>query len=155
MDSLSFPRSGVTAIKLRKKLPLLLERAGVRRVKIRKKALFDPLILTFSRREKGLYILNLMAVTLRRGNAVRDTPASRTAGAVLRHSHAGAWERCRFIHFGLYKCPNKGRKSPAYVELAGLFCALSQARALIVIHKSLKAGPLATPFLDAFNNGSR
>ncbi len=55
-----------TAIKLRKKLPLLLERVGVRRIKIRKKALFDPLILAFSRREKGLYILNLMVVTLRR-----------------------------------------------------------------------------------------
>jgi len=51
----------ITAIKLRKKLPLLLERVGVRRIKIRKKALFDPLILTFSRREKGLSILNLMA----------------------------------------------------------------------------------------------
>jgi hypothetical protein len=51
----------LTAIKLRKKLPLgncscialltyipvgiLLERVGVRRIKIRKKALFDPLIL--------------------------------------------------------------------------------------------------------------
>ncbi|MCX7095335.1 MAG: hypothetical protein NTY50_18065, partial [Methylobacter sp.] len=32
------------------------------------KALFDPLILTFSRREKGLSILNLMAVTPERGN---------------------------------------------------------------------------------------
>jgi hypothetical protein len=41
-----FPRRSVTAIKLRKKLPLLLERVGVRRIKIRKKALFDPLILT-------------------------------------------------------------------------------------------------------------
>jgi hypothetical protein len=30
--------------------------------KIRQKALFDPLILTFSLREKGLPILNLMAV---------------------------------------------------------------------------------------------
>ncbi|MFI3121729.1 MAG: hypothetical protein QX203_17310 [Methylococcaceae bacterium] len=49
-------------MKLRKKLPLLLERVGVRRIKIRKKALFDPLILTFSRREKGLSSLNLMAV---------------------------------------------------------------------------------------------
>jgi len=66
----SFPRFGVTAIKLRKKLPLLLERVRVRRIKIRKKALFDPLILTFSRREKELSILNLMAVRLRRGNAV-------------------------------------------------------------------------------------
>jgi hypothetical protein len=52
----------LTAIKLRKKLPLLLERVGVRRIKIRQKALFDPLILTFSLREKGLSILNLMAV---------------------------------------------------------------------------------------------
>jgi hypothetical protein len=34
----------------------------VRRIKIRQKALFDPLILTFSLREKGLSILNLMAV---------------------------------------------------------------------------------------------
>jgi hypothetical protein len=49
----------VTAIKLRKKLPLLLERVGVRRIKIRQKTLFDPLILTFSLREKGLSILNL------------------------------------------------------------------------------------------------
>jgi hypothetical protein len=49
------------------KLPLLLERVGVRRIKIRKKALFDPLILTFSRREKRLSILNLMAVTQRVG----------------------------------------------------------------------------------------
>ena len=57
----------VTAIKLRKKLPLLLERVGVRRIKIRKKALFDPLILAFSRREKGLCILNLMAVVPERG----------------------------------------------------------------------------------------
>ncbi|MFZ2405120.1 MAG: hypothetical protein WAW41_08290, partial [Methylobacter sp.] len=70
------PTFPVTAIKLRKKLPLLLdaymdvgsraptvgalgdagaiaERVGVRRIKIRKKALFDPLILTFSLREKG------------------------------------------------------------------------------------------------------
>jgi len=55
-------RRSVTAIKLRKKLPLgncscialltyihvgiLLERVGVRRIKIRKKALFNPLILT-------------------------------------------------------------------------------------------------------------
>ena len=39
-----------------------------RRIKIRKKALFDPLILTFSRREKGLSSLNLMAVTPERGN---------------------------------------------------------------------------------------
>ena len=70
MDSLSFPRRSVIAIKLRKKLPLLLERVGVRRIKIRKKALFDPLILTFSRREKGLSILNLMAVTPERGNDV-------------------------------------------------------------------------------------
>jgi hypothetical protein len=38
----------VTAIKLRKKPPLLLERVGVRRIKTRQKALFDPLILTFS-----------------------------------------------------------------------------------------------------------
>ena len=38
--------------------------------------------------------------TLRRGNAVRDAPASRTAGAAFRHSHAGAWERCRFTCFG-------------------------------------------------------
>jgi len=58
----SFPRRSVTAIKLRKKLPLLLERVGVRRIKIRKIALFNPLILTFSRREKELSILNLMAV---------------------------------------------------------------------------------------------
>jgi hypothetical protein len=63
-----FPVSGFTAIKLRKKLSLLLERVGVRRIKIRKKALFDPLILTFSRREKGLSSLNLMAVSLRIGN---------------------------------------------------------------------------------------
>ena len=58
----AFPRRSVTAIKLRKKLPLLLERVGVRRIKIRKIALFNPLILTFSRREKELSILNLMAV---------------------------------------------------------------------------------------------
>jgi hypothetical protein len=61
------PTQRVTAIKLRKKLPLLLERVGVRRIKIRQKALFDPLILAFSRREKGLSILNLMAVTQRVG----------------------------------------------------------------------------------------
>jgi len=36
-----------------KNLPLLLERAGVRRIKIRKMLYFDPLILTFSRWEKG------------------------------------------------------------------------------------------------------
>jgi hypothetical protein len=36
------------------KLPLLLERAGVRRIKIRQIFYFDPLILTFSREEKGL-----------------------------------------------------------------------------------------------------
>jgi hypothetical protein len=41
-------------IKLRKNLPLLLERVGVRRVKIRKNTLFAPLILTFSGREKRL-----------------------------------------------------------------------------------------------------
>ncbi|MCX7093624.1 MAG: hypothetical protein NTY50_09275, partial [Methylobacter sp.] len=49
---------------------ILLERVGVRRIKIRKKALFDPLILTFSRWEKGLSSLNLMAVTPERGNDV-------------------------------------------------------------------------------------
>ncbi len=75
----------VTAIKLRKKLPLLLERGGVttarmqeveqrrerlpRRIKIRKKVLFDPLILTFSRREKELSILNLMAAARRVGTS--------------------------------------------------------------------------------------
>jgi hypothetical protein len=42
--------------------PLLMERVGERRIKIRQKALFDPLILTFSLREKGLSLLNLMAV---------------------------------------------------------------------------------------------
>jgi hypothetical protein len=31
-----------SAIKLREKLPLLLERVGVRRIKIRQKALLDP-----------------------------------------------------------------------------------------------------------------
>jgi hypothetical protein len=35
---LSFSRSGVTAIKLRKKLPLLLERVGVRRIKNKAKS---------------------------------------------------------------------------------------------------------------------
>jgi hypothetical protein len=44
----------------------------VRRIKIRKKALFDPLILTFSRREKGLSSLNLMAVTPERGNDINS-----------------------------------------------------------------------------------
>jgi hypothetical protein len=51
-----------------------MERVGVRRIKIRKKALFDPLILTFSRREKGLSILNLMAVTPERGNDSGRSP---------------------------------------------------------------------------------
>jgi hypothetical protein len=41
----------VTAIKLRKKLPLLLERVGVRRIKNKAKSLCDSLILTFSLRE--------------------------------------------------------------------------------------------------------
>ncbi|MCX7092933.1 MAG: hypothetical protein NTY50_05725, partial [Methylobacter sp.] len=59
-------------IKLRKKLPLLLERVGVRRIKIRKKALFDPLILTFSRREKELSSLNLIAVKQKLGNERTD-----------------------------------------------------------------------------------
>jgi hypothetical protein len=51
-----------TAIKLRNKHPLLLDRVRVRRI-IRQKALFDPLILTFSLCEKGRFILNLMTVS--------------------------------------------------------------------------------------------
>jgi hypothetical protein len=64
---LGFSRSDAAVVKLRK-LPLLLERVGVRRIKIRQKTLFDPLILTFSLREKGLSIFNLMTVKLRREN---------------------------------------------------------------------------------------
>jgi len=40
------PKLELHCLKLRKKLPLLLERVGVRRIKIRKKTLLDPLILT-------------------------------------------------------------------------------------------------------------
>jgi hypothetical protein len=43
----------VNAVRLRKNLPLLLERVGVRR-KNKEKCLLIPLILTFSRWEKGL-----------------------------------------------------------------------------------------------------
>jgi hypothetical protein len=83
---LLIPTRRVTAIKLRKKLPLLLERAGVRRIKIRQKALFDPLILAFSQREKGLSILNLMAVTRRVGMqwrraTPRDSPSGLPRGS--------------------------------------------------------------------------
>ncbi len=99
----SFLKSNFTAIKLRKELPLLLERVGVRRIKIRKKALFDPLILTFSRREKGLYTLNLMAVSRayrarQRDSEVPQAPEkARTARptAVRYRSHAPALV---FIH---------------------------------------------------------
>jgi len=51
-----------------------LERVGVRRIKIRKKALLDPLILTFSRREKGLSILKLMlgGLTIPTSNSIID-----------------------------------------------------------------------------------
>jgi hypothetical protein len=43
-------------IKLSNKLPLLLERAGVRKIETKAKYfILIPLILTFSRREKGLF----------------------------------------------------------------------------------------------------
>jgi hypothetical protein len=67
ITTLGFSRSDAAVIKLRK-LPLLLERVGVRRIKIRQKTLFDPLILTFSLRENGLSIFNLVTVKLKREN---------------------------------------------------------------------------------------
>ncbi|WP_031438623.1 hypothetical protein [Methylobacter tundripaludum] len=67
------PTCYVAAIKLRKKPPLLLERVGVRRLKNKAKALFDALILTLSLREKGLSILNLMAVTCYVGTRAKKT----------------------------------------------------------------------------------
>jgi hypothetical protein len=46
----------VNVIKLSNKLPLLLERTGGEENQNQGKILyFDPLILTFSRREKGLF----------------------------------------------------------------------------------------------------
>jgi hypothetical protein len=39
-----------------------MERAGERRIKIRKKALFIPLILTFSRKGRRDFFLNLAAL---------------------------------------------------------------------------------------------
>jgi hypothetical protein len=55
-----------------------MERVGVRRIKIRQNALFNPLILTFSLREKELSILNLMAVKLQL-SVFREAGASYTA----------------------------------------------------------------------------
>ena len=83
--------------------------------------------------------------TLRRGNAVRDAPASRTAGAVFRHSHAGAWERCRFTCFGytihqLFE--QQAEKSPDAVAL------VFEDSALTYRELNIKANRLAHRLLE-------
>ncbi len=66
---------------------------------------------------------------------MRDAPASRTARAVLRHSHAGAWERCRFIHFELYTydpVKNKINRNKHRIDLAEAETVLYDDRAITV-----------------------